>query len=263
MGGRLDSFGAVNAVVNRYRPDAVLPRHAHSGACLSLVFEGRYVERVGRRSWDCAPLSIVYKPPDVDHSNHIGGRGLRALFLEIPRDTALSLMTEWPGLTDVRCASGDRSHVLVRRVQLLVARHGAGPFGVGDDVVRACLAALGSEPSVPRSNRGAWVRHVRDFVHAHFRRPLTLTAVAKVGGVHPVHLAQTFRRKLGCTFGDYLRQLRLEAARQELDDPTRTIGEIALGAGFADHAHFARTFRARFGQTPSSYRRSNGRRPSA
>jgi AraC-like DNA-binding protein len=37
---------------------------------------------------------------------------------------------------------------------------------------------------------------------------------------------------------------------------TKTIGEIGLGAGFADHAHFSRSFRARFGQTPTEYRRA-------
>ncbi len=62
------SLGSVRAVLNSYLPDVVLPRHGHSGATLSLVFDGHQVERVGRRSWQCAPLSVLYKPPQVEHS---------------------------------------------------------------------------------------------------------------------------------------------------------------------------------------------------
>lgn len=253
----LGSFGAVNVAVNRYRPDVVLPRHDHAGACLSLVCDGHYVERIGRRSWLCGPLSLHYKPPDLNHSNHIGGRGLQALFLEIPRDTALALMRELPGLSEARSAYSSATKALARRVSKLVAQHARTPFTVSDDFVHACLlAVLGEGSRRPGRDRGPWLTHVREFLRANCRRSLTLTQVAAIAGVHPVHLAQTFRRTFGCTFRDYLRSLRLDAALVDLKDETKTIGAIGLGAGFADHAHFSRTFRARFGQTPVEYRRS-------
>lgn len=224
---------------------------------MSLVLDGHYIERVGRRSWHCAPLSVLYKPPQVDHSNHIGAKGLRALFLEIPPDQARALVAEAPNLADVRCADSPGMRILVRRVRDLVARHGTAHLAATEELLHRCmLGVLGDGSRRPGRDRNAWLTHVREFLHANYRRPLTLTEVAAVGGVHPVHLAQTFRKNFGCTFRDYLRALRLEAARAVLTDATRTIAEIGLGAGFADHAHFSRTFRARFGQTPTEYRRA-------
>lgn len=249
--------GSVTAVLNTYPPAAVLPGHSHSGASLSLVFDGQYVERVGRRSWQCAPLSMFYKPPDVEHSNHIGGEGLQALFLEIPADLARSLITEVPTLAEVRCGQGRSAQALVRRVRELVAYSRTTSLALSEELLHACLFRVTDKGSRrPTRDRGVWLSHVRDFLHANYRSPLSLTDVAAVGGVHPVHLAQTFRRRFGCTFRDYVRALRLEAARTDLRDMTRTIGTIGLAAGFADHAHFTRTFRARFGQTPTEYRRS-------
>ena len=79
----------------------------------------------------------------------------------------------------------------------------------------------------------------------------TLIALA---GVHPVHLARTFRREYGVTVGEYARALRLDWAQALLSDPDLSLAEVAAGAGFADQSHFTRAFRAYAGVTPGRYR---------
>jgi AraC family transcriptional regulator len=96
----------------------------------------------------------------------------------------------------------------------------------------------------------------REYLSAHFRESIGLSDVARAAGVHPVHLAQIFRRRYGQTVGECVREMRIEFATRALGDHEQSIGEIALSAGFADHSHFARTFKACTGATPSEYRRS-------
>lgn len=49
---------------------------------------------------------------------------------------------------------------------------------------------------------------------------------------------------------------RLQLARTQLEaDPAISIGQVALGCGFSTQAHFASSFKAAFGMTPSEYRR--------
>jgi AraC-like DNA-binding protein len=56
---------------------------------------------------------------------------------------------------------------------------------------------------------------------------------------------------------------RLDRARRMLRDPRLShlkINEIALEAGFPDLSHFNRSFRARFGGTPSTVRADAARK---
>ena len=72
--------------------------------------------------------------------------------------------------------------------------------------------------------------------------------------MHPVHLAQTFRKFYRCTIGDYVRSLRIEFACRQLAATNMPLSQIALLAGFADQSHFTRTFKETLGVPPSRYR---------
>jgi AraC-like DNA-binding protein len=63
--------------------------------------------------------------------------------------------------------------------------------------------------------------------------------------------------KLQQTFGRWLLEARLEASRSALRNPqqrTCSISEIAYGCGFNDLSHFSKSFRTRFGTSPSEWR---------
>jgi AraC-like DNA-binding protein len=55
---------------------------------------------------------------------------------------------------------------------------------------------------------------------------------------------------------------RLDVARGWLGE-ARPLAETAVEAGFADQAHFSRTFKAAFGMTPGRYVRLCAARPAA
>jgi AraC-like DNA-binding protein len=59
------------------------------------------------------------------------------------------------------------------------------------------------------------------------------------------------------TFSDFVLLMRLERSRQLLRSPVRavsTIASIAHACGFNDLSYFNRTFRRRYGLTPSDFR---------
>jgi AraC-like DNA-binding protein len=63
-------------------------------------------------------------------------------------------------------------------------------------------------------------------------------------------------QETGSGFAERVLELRLQRARAMLADPrcAMRIGEIAFAAGFADISHFNRSFRQRFGMTPTAAR---------
>lgn len=139
------------------------------------------------------------------------------------------------------------------------ARNGAHPLALDELSIGFCEAAFGSEkidaPS-PLGGRGATLATAKEYLHAHYRGPITLADVAAAVGVSPIYLTQLFKRSLGMSLHQYVIALRLNEAFFELGDAPDITG-LALDFGFSSHSHFTAVFRSRFGATPSSIRRSH------
>lgn len=83
---------------------------------------------------------------------------------------------------------------------------------------------------------------------------LDIAAVARRQGITPRYIQRLFERE-GTTFGEFLRDARLDLARAALEaGNSSTISAIAFDCGFGDLSHFNKAFRQRFGATPSDIR---------
>jgi AraC family transcriptional regulator len=234
-------------------------RHAHELPLLCLVLRGSFEERVRRHDRFCHSGTLIARPGDETHSDRFGPKGARCLTIEID--------PEWLEGWDGSRAEPWTSHVVpdahlldpaIRQVAAHSARHllatMAAPDGEPEreaDVLDLLAIVMRS-----RAERGvpAWMKRIREAIDRDFRSPWSLTAFAREAGVHPVHLARTFRRLQGCTLGEYVRHLRLEWARRQLAGTSRPIADVALSCGFADQSHFTRAFRAGYDMTPAAYR---------
>ena len=124
------------------------------------------------------------------------------------------------------------------------------------------LIAMALTEHVPaRASQSAYrtvlATRMRGFVEQHLHRAdLDGAAIAGAFRVSARSVRDVFAAD-GTTPGRYILARRLERARTLLADPAqhrRAIGEIAHAAGFADPAHFSRSFRAAFGQSPREAR---------
>ena len=61
------------------------------------------------------------------------------------------------------------------------------------------------------------------------------------------------------TVNEYITASRLTKAKQLLLEGRLTIGEIALEVGFSDQSYFSKVFVAKYGVTPSDFRRGQER----
>jgi transcriptional regulator GlxA family with amidase domain len=91
------------------------------------------------------------------------------------------------------------------------------------------------------------------------RRDLTVDFLARRAAMSPRNFARLFQQDLGKTPARYIEDLRLEAARRQLESTTLALEEVADGSGFASAETLRRVFRRRLGVTPGQYRASFGR----
>jgi AraC-like DNA-binding protein len=104
--------------------------------------------------------------------------------------------------------------------------------------------------------REAHLARIEQFVRAHLpEQDLGPERVAGACGISIRYLHELFR-DTNQTLGQWVREQRLAAARQAIEEPhnNHTIAEIAYRWGFTDQAQFSRLFRAAFGATPSECR---------
>jgi AraC family transcriptional regulator len=123
-----------------------------------------------------------------------------------------------------------------------------------EGIVLEMIAEVSRQSRTPERQLPRWLEQAREFVHAHFTESLTVTSIAETVGVHPVHLARTFRKHHRRTIGSYVRQLRIELACREISKPNVSLAEIASLAGFYDQGHFSKVFKNVVGLTPAQYR---------
>ena len=78
-------------------------------------------------------------------------------------------------------------------------------------------------------------------------------AMAEALGLSRRHLQRSLRRVTGMSPCVFLRTLRLERARQWLEQGPVRIAEVAYAVGFRSVSHFSQCFHTHYGQTPSSF----------
>jgi AraC-like DNA-binding protein len=89
---------------------------------------------------------------------------------------------------------------------------------------------------------------------------LSIQWIATSNHISPRYIRRLFQDE-GTTFSDYVLARRLERAHRLLlhqGRTTSTIGAIAYACGFGDLSYFNRTFRRRFGVTPTDTRNGMG-----
>ncbi len=107
-----------------------------------------------------------------------------------------------------------------------------------------------------RSEYTARINAVLDYIDTHLDSELSLETIAAVANFSPYHFHRIFKAMTGETLNRFIQRVRVEkAAIQLLQNPAKTITEIALDCGFSGSAAFARLFRENFGVSASEWRK--------
>jgi len=95
-----------------------------------------------------------------------------------------------------------------------------------------------------------------DYLDEHCTEELSLDELCTLSDYSPSHLIRSFKRYFGMTPHAYIVNKRIQYGQQQLKKGL-SIADSALSAGFADQAHFQRTFKRLVAATPNQYRQSS------
>ncbi len=101
------------------------------------------------------------------------------------------------------------------------------------------------------------MRRVLDYIDQHLDEDLDLETVSGVAALSKFHFHRQFAATFDVSVHRYVQLARLKRASNRLaSDGAQSVTDIAMDAGYDAPDAFARAFRRRLGQSPSSFRKS-------
>lgn len=120
--------------------------------------------------------------------------------------------------------------------------------------LKLLLAFMKQQIELPVVPRLATLQSAIQFIQEHYAEHVTLQQIASAAFVSPSYLTRQFNKFYHVAPMHYLSLYRIEIARKLLTMTDRPVKDIAEMVGFLDAKHFAKTFQALTGVTPSHYR---------
>lgn len=247
------SVGGLVLTETAFPPRLVIPAHTHENAFFCLVVRGVSTSMVEKRTRRCDASILTFHPPREPHSNTWDDDGA-CLTLELEASRHADLIE--------RSVRLDQSAEFVETGTVALAFRLLNELREPDELSSLAIEGLALEllaacarHRLRRPLRAAppWLGHARQLLRERFTQSLSLAEIAGAVGVHPSHLARSFRRHHDCSIGDFVRGLRVNFACRAIATSEMPLAQIALTAGFTDQSHFTRTFKRLMGITPAAY----------
>ena len=109
-------------------------------------------------------------------------------------------------------------------------------------------SGIGSRPTRHVTLAIKYVRH-------NLNQPLSVSKICRdVLYVDRFYFSRIFRRATGMSFGQYVKQQKIEEAKYLLANSELPLKRVASAAGFSDFSYFGRIFKKMVGQPPSRFR---------
>jgi AraC family transcriptional regulator len=237
-----------------YFPQEKVPRHSHEDGYFCLVRRGSYTEAYGRRRRSCGPFTFAFHPPGEVHSEMFDDREVRSFNIEITR-AWLGRMGEYSlnlnGSAEFRGGPGPA--LALKLYREFLSTDSASRLAI-EGLILEIVAQASRQEKRLQTKKPTWLSRVREILHERFAEGLSLSDIARLVDVHPVHMATAFKRHFHSTIGEYIRHLRIEYACRELGQSSKSLAEIAASSGFADQSHLSRVLKSRLGMTPAECR---------
>ena len=113
-----------------------------------------------------------------------------------------------------------------------------------------------SEQYLKFSNRPqSVVRTIQEYIDQHLSESITRSSLAKVVFLNPDYMAKLFKENTGKSVSLYIKESRIEAAKQKLAGTNIPISLVAQMVGYDSFSYFSSLFHDATGMTPGKYRR--------
>jgi AraC family transcriptional regulator len=251
-----DSVSVASAHVNgftvgelRFPPGYVQPQFEPDLPYIAVVLDGSLRKSFRRRTMGLGRADAVTMPAGAEHGARFGSDGARIVIVKASSPSSL-VAEHLDRLAHLDgCGFSRLAWLLAAELRAADVMAPLAAEGLALELLAAATRQLDgfAEHNAPR-----WLTEAEELLRTGER--IRLSELAETVGVHPIHLARTFRARHGVSVGEYGRRVRIEWAAAELARGEASLATVATEAGFADQSHFTRLFKRYVGTTPARFR---------
>ncbi len=95
---------------------------------------------------------------------------------------------------------------------------------------------------------------VQDYIHSHYNEELSIEYLASIVYLSPDYLSKLFKKNVGISLYQYIRQFRMKKASELLLTTTKKVIDIGNETGYPNYSYFCQSFREYYGISPDKYR---------
>lgn len=103
------------------------------------------------------------------------------------------------------------------------------------------------------------IETVKKYIYEHYNEELSTEFLAEKVYMAPSYLSHVFKKETGQNLSKFIKALRMEKAKQMLEETHNKIVNISYAVGYPNVSYFCRSFRAYYGVSPQQYRTEEGK----
>ncbi len=214
-------------------------------------FDGAMIEMQGPGQGAGVAAAVLFVPAGVPTSATIGtARRMRHLDIHLSADRLAEILG--PGTAPDRAFFLKAAPDVLKLGALLAeeCRLAARPMGYASALTEAIVHAAFHQSRT--ASEAGWLAEVTRYVQEHLEDSICLDTLCRVAGLSRTQLSRRFRAETGMPPYRWVKRARVNRAQELLRQGT-PLAEAASAAGFADQAHFTRSFRDATGMTPGAW----------
>lgn len=229
--------------------------HYHQNPYFTFILEGNVIEGNKKETYHCSAGTLLFHNWQEPHYNIKPDGFTRGFHIELEQkwiDHCAISLNSLQG--NIHLADPSLKLLLYKIFQEMKINDTATPLSINSLLLQTLAGMQCAHQALPKAKSG-WVKELHDLLHDQCTEKLSLNELSKTLGIHPVHLSRQFSQYFHCSFGEYVRRLKVEKSLSLLSNKKYSLTEITFECGFCDQSHFTRNFKAQMGISPLAYRR--------
>ena len=130
----------------------------------------------------------------------------------------------------------------------------ANEFAQVMQIAESALALLEKHFGPAKNNTHPEIETIKQYIYQNYEKELGIDLLAEKVYMAPAYLSTLFKKETGQNLSKFIKAVRMERAKELLEETHRKIVDISTAVGYANVSYFCQSFREYFGISPQKFR---------